>query len=170
MTCWLVLDTARGFFLLIGEVMCCLTPCLCVFTLDNSHLTACMHVYLGLSGVDHPAGAVSGHCDSAARQEGCLKVEDGLEHFKAMLTSKLADAKSALCKWTASTPKNLSPKAEDNSTVLSIHWYYLKLEHFYRTREKTCEYMQSHFNFKWTNRRKILSNYITHTKVSADLF
>lgn len=46
-------------------------------------------------------------------RKGCLKVEEGLEHFKAMLTSKLADAKSALCKWTAGTPKrkkNPSPK------------------------------------------------------------
>lgn len=43
-----------------------------------------------------------------------------------MLTSKLADAKSALCKWTAGTPKKKKrkeksePGAEDESTVLSI--------------------------------------------------
>lgn len=54
------------------------------------------------------ACAVSCDCDSVTLlwlRKGCLKVEEGLEHFKAMLISKPADAKSALCKWTAGTPK-----------------------------------------------------------------
>lgn len=54
-------------------------------------------------------------------RKGCLKVREGLEHFKAMLNSKLADAKSALCKWTAGTPKKSKPGAKDDLTVLSIH-------------------------------------------------
>lgn len=74
-------------------------------------------------------------------RKGCLKVEEGLEHFKAMLTSKLANAKSALCKWTASTPKN--PRTEDNSTVLSIHWRYSS---------QALVWVYTHtFKFKWTN-------------------
>lgn len=74
--------------------------------------------------MDHHACAFSCDCDSVNLlwlRKGCLKVEEGLEHFKAMLISKPADAKSALCKWTASTPKKSKPGAEDDSTVSSIH-------------------------------------------------
>lgn len=74
-------------------------------------------------------------------RKGCLKVEEGLEHFKAMLISKPADAKSALCKWTASTLKKFKPRAEDDSTVPSIHWYYLKqteLKHFWWACVSVC--------------------------------
>lgn len=83
-----------------------------------------MYVCVRVSGMDHPASAVSCTLTQLWIRKGCLKVEEGLEHFKAMLTSKLADAKSALCKWTAGTPKKKKkskPGAEEDSTVLSIH-------------------------------------------------
>ena len=68
---------------------------------------------------------------------GCLKVEEGLEHFKAMLTSKLADAKSALCKRTAGTQKkkNFRSRGHSDCTLLSIHrhvtWNRLNLNTFW---------------------------------------
>lgn len=66
-------------------------------------------------------------------RKGCLKVEEGLEHFKAILTSKQADAKSALYKWTVGTPKKKEkksqPGAQDGSAVLNtdITWNRLTL-------------------------------------------
>lgn len=46
-------------------------------------------------------------------RKGCLKVGEGLEHFKALLTSKRADAKSALCKWTAGTSKEIQARSPE---------------------------------------------------------
>lgn len=77
-------------------------------------------MYLRLSGSDPPVQFV-GTVTLQWIRKGCLKVAEGLEHFKAMLISKPADAKSSLCKWTASTPqkKKIQAQSRDDLTVLS---------------------------------------------------
>lgn len=67
-----------------------------------------------------------------------------------MLTSKRADAKSALCKWTAGThEKNPSPEPRTiqwYSQYTDITWNRLNLE---ALREDV--WVHEHSNFKWTN-------------------
>ncbi len=74
-----------------------------------------------------------------------------------MLTSKLADAKSALCKWTAGTPKNPSPEPKTfqlYSQYTDITWNRLSLNTF---REDVSVYaLQLQMNRLWKKLYKLM--------------
>lgn len=78
-------------------------------------------------------------------RKGCLKVEEGLEDFKAIFTSKLSDAKSALCRWRANTPINSKPEAEDNLTVPSNRYNTEKLYYPYKLTKCTNQVLMKDF-------------------------
>lgn len=54
---------------------------MCTRKYMHAYISACMHVYLRLSGMDHPACAVSCHCDLAVDQE---RLSEGRGRIRAL--------------------------------------------------------------------------------------